>query len=224
MLIALRLREPAPERRPLRWREDLTAGVRHIAAVRPLRQVVVACVGVVLVIGFAEAANFGLVEDGLHRPPEFLGVMGTIVGAGAVAGALSSPWLLTRIGPGRLTATGMAASGTGALLLITGVLPVVLVALAVRGFGLPLILVGLYTLLQQRTPLDLQGRAAAAVNTLVSIPLSGGIAVGAVLASFTGYRTLLAVIAVSGLAGALYLATRPEQRQDRSPVTAAAEH
>jgi MFS family permease len=62
--------------------------------------------------------------------------------------------------------------------------------------ALPPLLVGAYTLLQLRTPGELQGRAFSAFDLIASVPQTISIAVGALLIGTLGYRGEMSIIAV----------------------------
>jgi uncharacterized membrane protein YfcA len=93
------------------------------------------------------------------------------------------------------------------------------------GAGLPWIVVGAYTMLQLRTPLELQGRVSAAADTILSTPQVLSIALGAWLVGVVSYQILLAVMGSTVLAAAAYLLTRKEQWEKLTPpgVTAVLE-
>ncbi len=67
---------------------DATAGYRHIWRSREIRRLVAVTVGVVAVLGTVEVAVFAMVDDGLHKPPTFLGVLATLQGVGSIAAGL----------------------------------------------------------------------------------------------------------------------------------------
>jgi hypothetical protein len=74
-LLAPRLREPRPARTAARWRAEFGAGIAHVARTPALRQPLVACFVAVTAFGFFETVPFAVVAQGLHRSPEFLGVL-----------------------------------------------------------------------------------------------------------------------------------------------------
>jgi hypothetical protein len=87
----------------------------------------------------------------------------------------------------------------------------VLAGLVVVGAGLPPTLVALFTCLQRRTPVGLQGRTFSAVNMLISPPQTLSIAVGAALSAVIDFRILVVVITVVVLASGFgLLSRRPE--------------
>src|SRR6266542_2659337 len=62
-----------PELRPVRdehhFLTELAAGVRHVFATLPLKQIVLTTGVCLLVVGFAETLIFAVVDQGLHRQP-----------------------------------------------------------------------------------------------------------------------------------------------------------
>jgi MFS family permease len=209
-VLALRLREPRPGRAPARWRAEFTAGVRHIADTRALRRPLIACLIAVTAFGFFETVPFAVVGEGLHRSPEFLGVLNSLEGAGAlIGGALAAP-VMRRTSERALMAGGLAACAAATLLLVTGSLPLVLVAMAGVGLCVVWINVGAITLIQRRTPGPLLGRVDATLEFAIVVPQAASIALGAALIAAVNYRILLlAMAAVIGFA-AVYLASRGE--------------
>ena len=218
-VLALRLREPRPDRAPARWRAEFTAGLRHVADTRALRRPLIACVIAVSAFGFFETVPFAVVGQGLHRSPEFLGVLNSLQGAGAlIGGALAAP-VMRRTSERALMAGGLAACAAATLLLITGSLPLVLLAMAGVGLCVVWINVGAVTLIQRRTPGPLLGRVDAALEFAVVVPQAASIALGAALIAAVNYRILLvAMAAVIGFSAA-YLAGRREP-DDRNAASA----
>ena len=93
----------------------------------------------------------------------------------------------------------------GALFFEGGSLTMVLIGAALFGFALPPIIVGAYTLLQLRTPGELQGRAYSAFDLVGSLPQTISIALGASLITVLGYRGELTIIAIVVAVSAIYL-------------------
>jgi MFS family permease len=206
--VSLRVAE-TPIRPPVtRWRTELNAGVRHLVATAPLRQVTVAAVCAVLGFGFSETTIFAVVDQGLNRAPAFVGVLITLQGAGAVLGGLTAASLVRRVGERALIATGLGLMTVGALLEIPPSLTSVVSGVLLFGVSLPWVIVGLTTLVQRLTPSELQGRVYAAADAVITTPQTISIAAGAALIGIAGYQVLLAAMAgCSALAGS-YLARR----------------
>jgi MFS family permease len=214
-VLALRLREPRPAREPAHWRAEFGAGLRHIADTPALRRPLVACLIAVTAFGFFETVPFAVVSQGLHRSPEFLGVLSSMQGAGAlIGGALAAP-VMRRTSERALMAGGLAACAAATLLLMTGSLPLVLAALAGIGLCVVWINVAAVTLIQRRTPGPLLGRVDATLSFAIVVPQAVSIAAGAALIAVVNYRVLLlAMAAVIGFSAA-YLAGRRERAGDQ---------
>jgi MFS family permease len=201
--LSLQVAEVPIRPRVARWRSELSAGVRHLAAVPPLRQVTVAAVCAVFGFGFSETTIFAVVDQGLHRTAAFVGVLISLQGAGAVLGGLTAAPLVRRIGERWLIATGLLVMGVASLLEIPPSLGSVVPGVMLFGLSLPWAIVGLTTLVQRLTPPELQGRVYAAADAVITTPQTISIAVGAALVGIAGYQVLLgAMAACNGVAGA----------------------
>jgi MFS family permease len=225
-LAALRVRET--KRAPVKDRPsfvaEAAAGIRHIRRTRPLRQIVLTVAALLLVVGFAETLIFAVVDQGLHRSPSFVGVLGAAQGVGAVIGGLTAAAMLRRVGDGALVALGIGFFVLGDVGLAVPNVAVVLLGVAVAGLGISWIVVGFYTSIQRRTPADIQGRVYSAADMVVSAPQTVSIALGAALSTVLDFRVLVAIMAgVSAVCGA-YLLTRripplPSGTAERVPGT-----
>jgi MFS family permease len=219
-LLILRTPEPRFEREGHHFLAEVLAGGRHIVDTLPLRQIIGATAVCLLVVGFSETVIFAVLDQGLHRPASFFGVLSTLQGAGAIAGGVTAARLLRRVGDVRLVALGMAAFALGEVTFVSGNLPLVLAGTAVAGGGVAWLIVGFGTAIQMRSPARLQGRVAAAADTAVSTPQTVSIALGAALISAVDYRLLVLVeFGVVALC-VVYLATRRLAAEE--PVTAPA--
>jgi MFS family permease len=199
------VREEPRQRAAARWWSEITAGLSHLMAEKALRRMMVATGVSFLVIGINESVYFAVVDQGLHRPPEFIGVLASAAGVGAIAGGLLVARLIGRIGELATTAVGLTACGAGAGLSMIPLLPPVLTGRAIAGLGLALVVVGFNTLVQRRTPDPLVGRVSVAAETITSGPQIISIAAGAVLVPIMNYRLLLVVVLTGMLAAAVYL-------------------
>ncbi|HWC83754.1 MAG TPA: MFS transporter [Pseudonocardiaceae bacterium] len=210
VLARVRLTESDPQPRTgARLLGEVLAGFGHLRSVPLLRQLSIVGAAAFAVIGLFETAGFAVVDQGLHRPPTFYGVLTSLQGAGAILGGLTAGWVLRRLGEARLVGLALAAVGIGALLSASSALPVVLAGLFVLGLGVPWFLVGWSTALQRHTPPRLQGRVGATGGMLLTTPQTASIAVGALLIGVVDYRILLLVIMVGMLACAAVLVIRP---------------
>ena len=160
----MRTPEPRFERVEHRFLTEAVAGARHIVRTLPLRQVVVATGACLLFAGFSETIIFAVIGQGLHRAPSFLGVLSSLQGAGAIAGGLTAPRILRRVGDVRIVGIGMTLFALGDLSFVSSKLLLVAVGIAVAGAGISWVIVGIGSALQLRTPLRLQGRVASAAE------------------------------------------------------------
>ncbi|MGZ8794319.1 MAG: MFS transporter, partial [Gaiellaceae bacterium] len=89
-LLFVRTPETRLEREEQHFLTELAAGVRHVFATVPLKQIILATAACLLVVGFSETLFFAVVEFGLHRPPSFLGVLESLQGLGAIVGGVTA--------------------------------------------------------------------------------------------------------------------------------------
>jgi MFS family permease len=213
-LLAIQVREEPVVPSQERWSRQLTEGARHIAATPVLRQLVVATVLAVIAFGLSETVSFAVVSQGLHRSPTFLGVLVSAQGAGAIAAGATAAAAMRRLNETTLAGLGMASSGTGFLLLTVPWLPVVLTGSVLLGAGLPWIIVGVFTLLQRRTPPTLMGRTDAAFGAMYTLPQTLAIALGAGLIAVLNYKVVLLVITALMASATTYMLTRHEEENE----------
>jgi MFS family permease len=207
-LFLIRLDEPRFEREEHHFVTELLAGARHVFATLPLRQIVLATGVCLLVVGFSETLIFAVLDQGLHRPTSFFGVLSSLQGVGAIVGGVTAARTMRRLGDVKLVGLGMGLFAVGDLSFVSHSLPLVLAGIAVAGAGIAWLIVGYATAIQVRTPLRLQGRVLSASDTLVSTPQTISIALGAALIGVFDYRVLVMVMAVVVAACAAYLLTR----------------
>ena len=224
-LALMRVEEPRLEREEHRFATELLAGARHVFATPPLRQIILATGVCLLVVGFAETVIFAVLDEGLHRPASFFGVLSSLQGVGAIAGGLTAARTMRRIGDVKLVGFGMVLLTVGDISLISHSLVLVLAGIAVAGAGIAWLIVGYATAIQLRTPLRLQGRVLSASDTLINTPQTISIALGAALVSIVDYRLLLVVMGFVVAVCGTYLLTRQpapaaEPAAEKDPVFA----
>jgi MFS family permease len=203
---ALGLRESRPVAPEHHILTQLVAGIAHIAHRPGLRRIVLTVAAALLVVGFAETAIFAVLQQGIHKPPAFLGVLSAGQGVGAIAGAVAASAVIRRIGDARTVALGILLFGAGdAFFLIPAVGPV-LVGIGIAGAGLSFAVVGFGTAVQLRTPSELQGRVYSAADTLIGTPQTASIAVGAAILTVVDFRVSIAAMAVVCALCGTYLA------------------
>jgi Na+/melibiose symporter-like transporter len=215
-LALLRVPEPPPTRTELHWLAEASAGFRHLFGERALRRCALAVGAALLVFGTVESGVFGYVDQGLHRPPTFVGVLVTVMGVGSIAGGILAPWIIRRIGEPGTVAAGLLALACGLGPLVYPSLPLGVAVVPFLGIGVVLLSVAFATLMQRRTPQALMARVSTASDLLLGVPETVSIAAGAVLVSTVGYRWLFATTTV-GLA--LVAATLWTRRHPVEPVS-----
>jgi MFS family permease len=195
-LLALRVTdlERTTERPPL-W-EEISAGARHLWRQPELRKLVVIMAIALCTVGMLEAAFFALVDEGLHRPPAFIGVIGALQGVGSIGGGITAARVMRRVGESRLCGCGLAVGGVGLAIIVIGTLIPALAGALLVGVGLSWLLVGYVTLLQRRTSPQLQGRVFSAAEALLAVPQTMSIGLGAALVTFLGFRFIYGINAV----------------------------
>jgi MFS family permease len=201
---------PAPASttdRPM-W-TDVVAGMRYLRS-QPLvwRPVVVATVAM-LGSGLGTAALYAVVDEALHRPPAFLGVLSAVQGAGAIVGGLVVGWLMTRLGGETpLAMLGAGVYALGPLAQATGWLPATVVGSACVGLGLPWTVVAAFTAVQRHTSTAILGAVTGSATTLVFAPPAIGIPLGALLVSTVDHRIPLVVSAALTIGTVTYVLRR----------------
>ena len=212
-LFLLSVHAPAIEREGEHgfWPE-LRAGVRHIVHTADLRRLTVATALVTLAAGVMEVAIFALIDQGLHRPPEFLGILSTAQGVGAVIGGVVVGATMRKIGEFPTITWALVSIAVGVGMLAWATLPVVLVSAVAIGIAVSFFNVAFVTLIQRRTDVSMQGRVMSAVEAVFTVPYAASIAAGAVLISVVGFRTIYLAQAVMFLLLAGYLALTARDR------------
>jgi MFS family permease len=224
----LRVREGQPGTGRRRWLTEAGAGGRHLLGDPGLRRALIGSGLAVLLMGFSDSLIFAYVDQGLHRRPEFVGILVTVQGIGGLLGAVCSPLLVNRLGELATLAAGVTSFAVGAMLLAFPDVRLAFVALVCLGLSLPFLTVGMSTLSQQRTPGPLLGRVSAVRDALVSAPQSLSIGLGALLVGVLDYRLLFALTGLALLIPAGYLwsgrrlsppASRPSGRSRSTAAT-----
>lgn len=206
VIATMRVHEDQPVRSAQHWRLELTEGIRHIWHDVLLRHTLVALGVTVLVVGFCESAIFA-VTDAFGRPVEFIGVLLTVQGVGAIAGGLTASRIVRRCGEAGTLAVSLGLLAVGAALMaLAPSLWLVFVAIATFGYALPPMMIAFGTLMQLRTPGRLMGRVSTANDVVLGTPQTVSIAVGALLVSLLDYRLIFAIMAGVTASAATYLA------------------
>jgi MFS family permease len=131
-----------------------------------------------------------VIDQGMHRPPEFLGVISSVQGVGSVAAGLLVGLTIRRVGEVWTVAAGAVAAAIGMCLFGTAALVLVFVGAVSLGVAITLFNVGYVTLMQRRTALEMQGRVMSAADAAVTIPYMISFVLGAAIVSVIGFRTI----------------------------------
>lgn len=194
---------------------QLGAGLSHIRATPMLRRLVGAACAAVAVLGVLQVAALALVDEGLHRPAAFLGVVFAFEGAGAIAGGAFAPAALRRLGELRLAALGLAAMSFGLGLMAVPAVTPVLAGAVLTGAGFAGFMIGYTTLLQRSTDTALQGRVFAAAEATAGIPYCATLVLTIVGVGFVDYRLMMLASTVLLAGAGAYLARGPESAPAR---------
>ncbi|MFD9705276.1 MFS transporter [Lentzea sp. NPDC059081] len=192
----VRVDEPAPSPRA-------TPSLPHV---RALAWPIAGAATALFASSLHTAASFALVDDGLHRSPEFLGVLLAVQGAGSVLAGFA--------GRRASVTAGLVLVAVAAVLRTTAWLPAVLVAGFVQGVGLAWAVVAVVTLVQQRTPRAVLGQVSATAVSIVFGAVPIGLAAGAALVARLSFEAIYVVIAV--LTGVVALVTNVRGRGPRT--------
>ena len=182
---------------------ELTAGLLHLWRSPLLRRLSLTTIVFSVAIGMVEPTVYGLVGDGLHRPPEFVGVLVSVQGAGAILGGVVVSGAIRRISEPSLIVVGLLVVAAGAGLCAIPALPAALLGFGLVGVGIPTLGVAIATLLQRCTPNAVMGRVAAGYDMIGTVPTTASIAVGAILVGVWPFQVILGITAVGCVAAAL---------------------
>ncbi|MET7279594.1 MFS transporter [Kribbella sp. NPDC005582] len=199
-----------PDRKPEpahgNWFHELSGGIKHLWSDRILRHTLVGLGLLLLVLGFTEASIYAIV-DVFGKPVEFVSVIVTVQGIGALLGGLTATWWVRRIGEvGAFAVGALALAASLAVIAATENLTVFLIDVPLLGYAIPLIIVSFMTLIQRRTPLRLMGRVSTAAEVVMGSPQAISLALGAMLVSLISYHVIFAMMAVVITGAVVYLA------------------
>lgn len=185
----IRAGEPLPPKEKRRFAD----GWQHLWT--GYRGLVVLAAVALAMSGFATAASYSVIVDGLHRPATLIGVTAALQGTGSIVGGLVTG-RITRLGP-----IGGAVFAAGLAIKAIPWLPATLASALLIGVGLPWTVVAAYTAIQRGTPSDLVGRVSATATTVIFGPLALAIPLGSAALSAVGYMPVLLFAAtISGYA------------------------
>lgn len=208
-----------------RFVAELLAGLRHLAANPVIRRMVIASTLAFAGAGMIDVAMFSLVDQGLHRPTSMIGLLTSIEGAGSVLAGLVIGPMMRWAGEYTVACLGFLLNGLSMAAASTATVTGAIAGAVLIGIGLPMVLVSELTVVQRRTPAELQGRAISASDAIIDTPFTIAIAVGAGLIGTVGFRPIYIGVAaefvVVGLALLPYLKiTRPDRAAAPDPSAA----
>lgn len=207
-LTRIRIAEDKPERDEPDFWSEMTAGARHLVREPVLKQVVVSFGIVLLVLGYAEASIYAI-TDAFHKPAEFVGVIVSVQGAGAVVGGVCASRLIKALGEPAAIALGIFLMGTSFVgVALAPTLTVLFVPIMLMGFTLPLVFVASTTLVQRRTPQRLMGRVSTAIEVLLGTPQALSLGVGAALVALLPYEVIWSIMGGMTILASAYLGTQ----------------
>lgn len=207
VIASIRLREEPPDRVEQHWRAEMTEGLRHLVHEPILRHTLIAFGLTIAVIGFTESAIYAI-TDYFDKPVEFVGVIVTVQGVGAILGGVTTSRWVKRLGEPATIAVALTAMAIGmGLIAASQWLWLVLVATVFIGYSLPMLIIAFTTLMQVRTPARLMGRVSAAVEVVMGTPQAVSIAVGALLVTLLDFHVIFAIMAAVTALSVAYLLT-----------------
>ncbi|HIE9720620.1 TPA: MFS transporter [Klebsiella variicola subsp. variicola] len=171
----------------------------------PLIRTCVLCLSVTLLVaGFYEVILFSII-DHLERPLSLIGQLISAQGIGAVFGGMMSIKLIKRISPGLLVSCGFFIQAIGIAGLFSSEMSLIYISCAIFGFGAPVSMVGLDTLIQTQLPASVQGRANTSLEAITSIPFSLSFLISSLMTTFISYKIMLCYMTVVTVSAAFFL-------------------
>jgi MFS family permease len=206
VIATITVREETPEVEEAHYWHQLTAGMRHLGTDRVLKHVLIGFGITLLVLGFTESSIYALI-DAFDRPATFVSVIVSVQGIGAIAGGLSSGWVVKRIGEVATCVVGLVVLVVGiAIMGVTHSIVVVCLSAAVFGMSLPMLMVAFMTLVQRRSPQAIMGRVSTAIEVVTATPQAISLALGSALVVVLTYRQIYAIMCVVTLLAAAHIA------------------
>ena len=219
LLSAVRTRDLERRTDTMRLWGEIREGLVHIWRTSDLRRLTAGVAFLTLMLGVSEVAIFAVVDEGLHRQPAFLGVLLSVQGLGSIAAGLAAGTVLRRLGDLWSLSIAALAAAFAIGMFGTAVLPLVFLGAIGAGVANTLFLVGYATIMQTRTPLELQGRVMTAVEAIATVPFLLSLAFGAILISQVSFRVVYTVeaVAIVALAGFFAWMARDAARRAEAP-------
>lgn len=196
MLSTLRYTRPVAAPRPAGVWSELAAGMHFLLRNPRFSPVVLAMTAGTFAAGcFASLASL-YVRDTLHRGPSVLALIGSLIGAGTVAGSAVLSRYARRLDPGFLIPVGM--TGVGASILLMAAIPrtdAAYIGSAGMGLAVALVVVAAATTLQGETPPAMRGRVSGASASLAALAQLAALLLAGAWAASIGIRGVFLVSA-----------------------------
>jgi hypothetical protein len=180
-----------------------------------LRPVILAAVGALLLISASMTAEVFYVKDVLHAGDSAYAALLAVWMAGMVAGAVALPQRVPRRAMATVALVALAVQGAGmAGQTIVLALPAAFAGYVVGGVGHGLKNALIRTVIAERVPKQVHGRAFAAYNAARNAAEVGALAGGGLLVAGLGARDALIVAGLGPVVAACAgLAALPQRRQ-----------
>ena len=208
---------PTPKDERESFRQELTAGFRHIRSIPLLARLTALMAVVFMITGLMNTTIFAAIEHGFSLPVEAFGVAAGIQGAGSILGGITAAIVIARLDERRAIGIAFLGLAAGVATALTGLLPVGIVGAFAVGLVVPWMVVAFVTLRQRVTPAHLQGRVSAATNMALNGPQTLGTAAGAAAILIIDWRLVIAAEAVLIAACALPLLIRRKPADEPEP-------
>jgi MFS family permease len=216
-MLSLRVREPRPGRPDGHVLAGISDGMRFIRDNTTLRQATIAGVVFTAVVGFGESTGWAVISEGLHKPPEFAGILQLAQGVGAIIAGVLAAGAVARYGETKVAGAAIVSFAIGeGTLVVPGLVPV-FAGKVLIGAGLPLLVIAVITLLQRSAPDHLQGRVYAGFEVVVTVPQTVSVATGAWLVGVLDYRLVIGCAAIVALSSALMMLRIRRAGTEREP-------
>jgi len=196
-LASIRVAEVRPERSEQHWLSEVGAGLRHMWSTIAIRDTTVSIAVCLLALGAVDTIVFAYIDEGLHKPPSFLGLLLTVQGIGAIFGALAAPAIMTRLGEVATVALAIGSFGLCIGLIIYPSIVLAFIAMPLAGLANTAGFVAYSTVMQRGTPGPIMGRVSAAADMVIGSAQTLSMAAGASLIAVVDYKAMFAIISAA---------------------------
>jgi MFS family permease len=203
--------EPEKEKEKESYLTELLAGFRAIWKNKDLLLSVIEGCAQTVVSGAEGVLPVVMAVEILHSGPKGVGWLGTSLGIGAILGGIYALSRASKHKLGQDLIAGVMLWSVPLVLVTIWPSPVAaFVAVALLGFGNPLVDVNLYTIVQRITPDAVLGRVFGALEACLIGTMALGAAIAPLLLHLTGLRATCAILGLG--VGAVALLGLPRMR------------